>query len=166
MEFPNPKSAIRNRPMTPERWQQVEEVLQGALDRPPQDRASFIEGICADDSELKNEATSLVNAYDEAGDFIELPAIAQDARVLIGGEPQSNLGREVGHYQIVKPLGAGGMGEVYLAQDSRLGRLVALKILPSYFRSEERRLRRFQREAQAASALNHPNILTIHEVGE
>ncbi|MEO8436183.1 MAG: serine/threonine-protein kinase [Pyrinomonadaceae bacterium] len=152
--------------MTPERWQQVEEVLQGALDRPPQDRASFLQQVCAGDSELKSEATSLVNAFDEAGDFIEQPAIAQDARVLIGVDPQSNLGREVGPYEIVKPLGAGGMGEVYLAQDSRLGRLVALKILPAYFASDDTRLRRFQREAQAASALNHPNILTIHEVGE
>jgi len=152
--------------MTPERWQQVEEVLQAALDRPPQDRASFLEEACAGDDELKDEATSLVSAYDEAGDFIEQPAIAQDARVLVGNDPESNIGRDLGPYRIIERLGAGGMGEVYLAQDSRLGRLVALKILPAYFASDDTRLRRFQREAQAASALNHPNILTIHEVSE
>jgi serine/threonine protein kinase len=152
--------------MTSERWQRVEEVFQGALDRPPQARSAFLDEACGDDEELRSEATSLIAAYDEAGDFIEHPAIAQDARVLVGELPDANLGRVVGPYRIVERLGAGGMGEVYLAQDTRLGRLVALKILPFFFVAEEMRLRRFQREARAASALNHPNILTIHEVGE
>ena len=152
--------------MTSERWQQVEEVLQAALDRPPLERASFLNEACSGDEELRQEASSLIEAYDEAGDFIEEPAIAQDAHVLIGNNGQNNIGREIGPYQIVERLGAGGMGEVYLAQDRRLDRQVALKILPAYFVSDEARLRRFQREARAASALNHPNILTIHEVGE
>ncbi|PYS59074.1 MAG: hypothetical protein DMF74_22210, partial [Acidobacteria bacterium] len=116
--------------------------------------------------ELRQEASSLIDAYDEAGDFIEEPAIAHDAHVLIGNNGQNNIGREIGPYQIIERLGAGGMGEVYLAQDRRLDRQVALKILPAYFVSDEARLRRFQTEARAASALNHPNILTIHEVGE
>jgi serine/threonine protein kinase len=115
---------------------------------------------------LKAEANSLISAYDEAGDFIEQPAIVQDARVLVGGETHDNIGREIGPYRIVERLGAGGMGEVYLAEDTRLSRFVALKILPAYFVSDDARLRRFQSEARAASALNHPNILTIHEVGE
>jgi serine/threonine protein kinase len=152
--------------MTPERWQQVEAVLQAALDRPPQERAAYLDEVCAEDAELKDEAAQLLTAHDEAGDFIEQPAIAQDARVLVGDDKDVDIGRMVGPYRIIEQLGVGGMGEVYLAQDTRLGRLVALKILHAYFAAEDERLRRFQREARAASALNHPNILTIHEVGE
>jgi protein kinase-like protein/transglycosylase-like protein with SLT domain len=151
--------------MTPERWQEVEDVLQRALDRPPHERASFIEEACAGDAELRDEASSLIDAYEQADDFIEQPAIAEDASILLGGN-FNNIGRVLGPYRIVEHLGSGGMGEVYLAEDNRLNRFVALKILPTYFLSDDMRLRRFQREAQAASALNHPNILTIHEVGE
>ncbi len=151
--------------MTPERWQKVEEVLQATLDRSPPDRGSYLDEACAGDDELKSEAASLISAYEEAGDFIEQPAIAADAHVLVGALDH-NIGRDIGAYTILERLGAGGMGEVYLAHDRRLNRRVALKILPAFFASDDMRLRRFQREAQAASALNHPNILTIHEVGE
>ncbi|HEY3039386.1 MAG TPA: serine/threonine-protein kinase [Pyrinomonadaceae bacterium] len=152
--------------MTPERWQKIENVLQAALDRAPHERTSFLDDACLGDPKLKEEATSLIDAYDEAGDFIEQPALVQNARVLVGDDLDSKLGRSIGPYNLIERLGVGGMGEVYLAEDTRLDRLVALKILPAYFASDVNRLRRFQREARAASALNHPNILTIHEVGE
>src|SRR6266404_1845521 len=152
--------------MTPERWQQVEKVLQAALDCAPGERAAFLEQSCAGDPQLQAEASSLVWAHDAALDFIEEPAMAQDARVILGDHRVRNLGREIGPYKIIDELGSGGMGEVYLAQDARLDRLVALKVLPAYFVSDDARLGRFQREARAASALNHPNILTIHEVGD
>jgi serine/threonine protein kinase len=152
--------------MTPEQWQKVEDLLQGALDRSAQDRASFLDEACAGDQQLKDEATSLVSAYDAAGDFIEQPAIVRDAHVLFGDDLDGKVGSNIGPYKIVARLGEGGMGEVYLAEDARLDRRVALKILPAYFAADDARLRRFQREARAASALNHPNILTIHEVGE
>jgi serine/threonine protein kinase len=152
--------------ITRERWQQVEEVLQAALDQPPDERVRFLDVACGGDDELKEEAISLIRAYASAGDFIEEPAIAQDAKVLVSSGLLVGEGRSVGPYEIVRPLGYGGMGEVFLATDSRLGRPVALKVLLDRFASDQTRLRRFQLEARAASALNHPNILIIHEVGE
>jgi serine/threonine protein kinase len=152
--------------MTPERWRQIEDVLQSALDRPPEDRPSFVDHACTGDIELRLEAQSLIEAHESADDFIEQPAIAQDSSVLLADTVESHIHREIGPYTIVERLSGGGMGEVYLARDRRLGRLVALKILPAYFVADDVRLNRFQREARAASALNHPNILTIHEVGD
>jgi serine/threonine protein kinase len=152
--------------MTPERWQRVEEVLQAALDLPETERPAHLAAVCSGDSQLQQEALSLLEAHEQAGDFLEQPAIEQDARVLLGEQAHGRVADEIGPYEIIRRLGRGGMGEVYLAQDSRLGRMVALKVLPPYFVSDDERLRRFQTEARAASALNHKNILTIFEVGQ
>src|SRR5215218_6369648 len=101
--------------MTPERWQEIEAVFQQALDCPPPERASFLDHACAGDDELKQEANSLIAAHDEAGGFIEQPAMAQDAHVFLGrGEADAAFDREIGPYRIVERLGAGGMAEVYL----------------------------------------------------
>jgi len=151
--------------MTPERWQEVEDVLQAALDRPPRERANFLNEVCLDDTELAREAGSLIEAYDDAVDFMEEPAIVQDAAVIINCAG-SQIRHEIGPYSIINRIASGGMGEIYLARDPRLDRLVALKLLPAYFVSDDARVRRFQTEARAASALNHTNILTIYEVGK
>src|SRR5947207_15292355 len=123
--------------MTSERWQQVEEVLQAALDRPPHERSSFLNEACSGDEGLRQEASSLIDAYDEAGDFIEEPAIAHDAHVLLGNNGQDNIGSEIGPYQIIERLGACGMGEVYLPEDRRLAPQAALKNQPPCFGSEQ-----------------------------
>jgi len=155
-----------NRIMTPERWQRIDEVLQGALDRAPAERAAFLSEACFGDEDLERETSSLVKAFDEAGDFIEEPAITQDAQVIISSHAPCSLGSEVGPYEIIERIAGGGMSEIYLARDSRLDRRIVLKVLPAYFVSDAERLRRFQIEARAASALNHTNILTIYEVGQ
>jgi len=150
--------------MTSGQWQQIDTVLQQVLDLPSAKRKSFIAEACEGDDELTREVSSLAEAYEESGDFIEQSALMSDAEILFGlGD--NNIGRELGPYRIKERLGVGGMGEVYLAEDQRLNRLVALKMLPDYI-SDDLRLNRFRKEARAASGLNHPNIITIHEVGE
>ena len=150
--------------MTPEQWQKIESILQEALDLPPQERRAYVSEACGEDTELMSEVDSLTDAFDQSGDFIEAPALESDAEV-IANFGETRIGEEIGPYRIIARLGVGGMGEVYLAKDQRLDRQVALKILPGYL-SDELRLSRFRKEARAASGLNHPNIITIHEVGE
>jgi serine/threonine protein kinase len=152
--------------MTPERWQRIEEVLQAALDRPPAERASYLGEVCADDEELQRETNSLLDAYDEAGDFFSEPAIARDAQVFLDGDAEIAAGSEIGPYQTVRRIGGGGMGEVYLVRDPRLGRLAVLKLIRAPLAADDPVLGRFQNEARAASALNHPNILTVYEIGQ
>jgi len=152
--------------VTPEHWQQVKALLQSALQRDPQERAAFISKACGGDESLRHEVESLIISHGEAGSFIEEPAFNVNAEMFADEQTESLAGRSFGPYEILSKLGAGGMGDVYLAQDGRLGRKVALKLLPSHFTSDADRLRRFQQEARAASALNHPNILTIHEIGQ
>src|SRR5882724_11930853 len=151
--------------MTPERWQQVKQIFQSALERNPAERSAFLNQACADDPALRSEVESLIASHDQAGDSIEAMA-AEAATEMLGDEqPGPILGKHISHYEVLSLLGRGGMGEVFLAQDASLGRKVALKLLRSDFTRNEERLRRFRQEARAASALNHPNILTIHEIG-
>src|SRR5260221_371164 len=145
--------------MSPERYRQVKAILQAALELDPNKQAVFLEGACADDPELKQEVQSLLDHDMQSKDFLEKPAVA--------GEAASHLrpGTRIGPYEIVGPIGAGGMGEVYRARDSRFGREVAIKFLPAAFADDPARLARFEREAHAAGSLNHPNILTVHDYG-
>ena len=160
-----PQTQQRVNVVTPERWQQVKGVLDAALEREPQERAVFISKACEGDEPLRKELESLIISHEQAGNFIEEPAVAALAEIItVKGE--SIVNHTLGAYQVQVILGAGGMGEVYLAEDRRLGRRIALKLLPAHLSADQDRLRRFQQEARAASSLNHPNILTIYEVGE
>lgn len=152
--------------MTPERWQQVKQLFNSALERPLPERSVFLSRACAGDEALRSEVESLLSSHGKEGQFIDAPAYHAAAEVLANSKASMLAsGESLGSYRLLSTLGRGGMGEVYLAEDSRLGRKVALKLLPSSFTNDADRLARFEREARAASALNHPNILTIYEVG-
>src|SRR5437588_10010123 len=150
--------------MTPERLQQIEDLYHSALEQDSAERAAFIDSSCNGDEELRHEVESLLASHEQAGDFIEAPVHEVAARLIVDNKKRSMVGRAIGHYEIIELLGAGGMGEVYLARDKALGRKVALKLLPDYFTRDEARVHRFHQEARTASGLNHPNILTIYEI--
>jgi len=152
--------------MKPERWKQIDQLLEAALDRPPGERAAFLNQACAGDEALRRGVESLLSSDGQASSFIEAPAFEVAAEFLAEDQTQTLVGQQIGRYRVLSLLGTGGMGEVYLAQDSRLGRKVALKLLPASFTNDQERVRRFEQEARAASSLNHPNICVIHEVGE
>ncbi len=131
----------------------------------PEARADFLAAACGGAEELRREVESLLQAREQADGFIAGKVAGVVAEMAAQQQNPSLVGQSVSHYQVLSLLGAGGMGEVYLAQDPRLGRKVALKLLPGAFTRDQERLRRFEREARLVSALNHPNILTIYEVG-
>jgi TolB-like protein len=155
-------------PASPERWKRLEELFNQALELDPDQRGHFLDMACADDAGLREEVKSLLRSSTvEGADFIQEPlrAAARDFYADRAPAPLAE-GSCVSHYRILSTLGAGGMGRVYLAEDSRLGRKVALKTLAPGRIHGARALSRFEQEARAASALNHPNILTIYEVGQ
>ena len=150
--------------MTPERWQQVKQIFNSALSYRPEERESFLSQACSGDTNLRREVESLIASHEQSGNFIDEPAFVAAASLLADDKVDLRAGETIGSYEIRSFISRGGMGEVYLAEDKRLGRKVALKLLPVSFTKDDDRLRRFEQEARAASALNHPNIITIYEI--
>jgi len=152
--------------MSDSKWQKVREIFDSALRRQPEERRRFVNEVCGDDKTLLAEVESLLSSHDSAESFMETPAVAKVAGIIEAETKKLEAGKCFGHYEIIKQIGVGGMGEVYLARDKELDRNVAIKILNEEFSQDESNLQRFVSEAKAASALNHPNILTIYEFGE
>ncbi|HEX8096586.1 MAG TPA: serine/threonine-protein kinase, partial [Pyrinomonadaceae bacterium] len=151
--------------MTPDRWEQINRLFHAALGREPGQRGAFLDGACDGDDSLRSEVESLIESHGQAESFIEKPPSDVAAELLAEGQGKLEKGERIGHYKVRGLLGKGGMGEVYVADDTRLNRPVALKLLPPQFAADADRVRRFEQEAQAAGALNHPNVLAIHDVG-
>src|SRR5215510_12190242 len=150
--------------MTPERWQRIDHLLQEAVTRPRHERAAFLDKACADEAS-RREVDSLISYHEQAENFLEVPAL-EAAPELLADQGESLVGLSVGSYRIERLLGAGGMGEVYLAKDTKLDRRVAIKFLPPDLEADELARRRLIREAKAAARLEHPNICATHEVTE
>jgi len=152
--------------MKPEQWKQINDVLITAIEREGIERSALVEEVSGSDAVLRREVESLLASYEKASSFLEEPVVGVAARLLVEEKIHLVAGQQIDHYEILSLLGKGGMGEVYLVRDKTLGRQAAIKILPCRFTEDRDRLRRFQQEARAASALNHPNIITIYELGE
>ena len=156
--------------MTPEREKQVERIYERALGLAPARRGAYLDEACAGDEELRRAVESRLDAANAGAATNADAAGAEDERPTPrrGSAPPEIVPgvTKFGAYRVLEKIGAGGMGTVYLAKDARLGRRVALKLLPAHFARDEELVRRFEQEARAASALNHPNILTVHEIGE
>jgi len=156
--------------MSPERWQQIYELFEAALERPAEERAAFLAHACAGDEATRQRVEAMLAADARHDLLIDRPAYqAFDTMASSDSRPDdspSYSGQMIGVYRLIKELGHGGMGTVYLADDTRLGRRAALKLLPAHLVNNPERVRRFQREARTASALNHPNIITIFDFGE
>lgn len=148
------------------RWERVKEIFDVALRHSPKERPKFLDEICAGDQTLLREVESLLSSFDDAESFMEKPLVDEMAEATTIKKAVFGKGQRLRHYEIVEQIGAGGMGEVYLAEDTRLGRRVALKLLPAASVSDQEANNRLWREAQAAATLDHPHICAIHEISE
>jgi len=151
--------------MTPERFEEVDRLYRAAVELDPAQRTQYLAEACAGDEILRAEVAALLSYDLRPGELLDRPALELAAHLLEEERTRSLTGQHVGHCRLLSLLGKGGMGEVWLAEDTQLGRKVAVKLLPPEFTNDVERVQRFVREARAASSLNHPNILTIHEIG-
>jgi len=152
--------------LSPEKWQEAKEIFYAALQRPPAEREHFLDESCRDD-DLRGEVESLLAAHDDAQNFMAQPAVGEVAEIIVEAAGKKfTKGQTVAQYKIISELGAGGQGAVYKSLDTKLGRTVALKLLPPELTVDDTSRKRFQREAQLASALDHPNICTVHDLTE
>src|SRR5882724_311748 len=152
--------------MTPARFQTIEEIYRAAVDQEPEQRDAFLDMACKGDAALRHKIEALLSSRQQADGFIESSAVSLAAKLIQNGHGQSLVGYTIGHYKICESIGAGGMGEVYLATDTVAGRRAALKLLPLRFTGDAERLKRFEQEARAVVGLNHPNVVTVYEIGE
>src|SRR5947207_8628271 len=152
--------------MTPARFQTIEQIFRAALEQEPDQVSAFLDAACEGDDVLRRKVEALLASRQRAESFIESSAVGLAAKVIQNGQADLLIGRTIGHYRISESIGAGGMGEVYLATDMTAGRKAALKLLPERFTGDAERLKRFEREARAVVWLNHPNVVTVYEIGE
>jgi len=151
--------------ITHDRWQRIKAIFNSAQDRPPAERTDFLNEVCRDDPSVREEVEALLTADAGNDDFLSSPAY-EFAAGMLADEPSEFLaGQKIGRFEILCSLGAGGMGQIYLAHDGNLGRKIALKLIAREFATDTRRVHRFEQEARAASALNHPNVCVIHDIG-
>ena len=152
--------------MTPERFQTIEEIFLAAVEQEPEQVSAFLDAACEGDEALRRKVEALLTSDQRAGRFIERSAVGLATKIIENGQAKLFVGQTIGHYKISESIGTGGMGEVYLAADIVAGRKAALKLLPLRFTGDTERLKRFEQEAHAVVGLNHPNILTVYEIGE
>ncbi|HEX3085771.1 MAG TPA: serine/threonine-protein kinase, partial [Pyrinomonadaceae bacterium] len=152
--------------MNADRWRQIENAFHGALLCQPSEREARVLELCGDDQNLFREVITLISYYEKPDDFLERPQLSVGLNILATQDSDLEEGETIGPYIVEKRIGRGGMGDVYLARDERLGRQIALKLLPKSFEDHQDWVGRFQHEARAASSISHPNVAHIYEVGE